>query len=89
MAATLLALSSGHYSLEFGPDDLDAVRLAIRALYGRPESDGNPFITTLRFGGASFAYQNEWDDPCIVSGSSEGDAILKGLHAHLAESEGA
>jgi hypothetical protein len=81
MAMTLLALSTGHYSLEFEPSDLPGVRSVIRQLYGRPETRRNPVLTELRFGGCSFTFQNEWDDPCLISGSSEGDEILRALHA--------
>jgi hypothetical protein len=83
MGITLLALSTGHYSLEFEMGDLASVKSAIREIYGRPVSDNNPFLAEIRFGGSSFTFQNEWDDPCLVSGSSEGDEILQTLHAHL------
>ncbi|MGK0492166.1 MAG: hypothetical protein ACJASD_002399, partial [Sphingomonas echinoides] len=26
---------------------------------------------------------SEWDDPCLISGSAEGDNILKSLHDNL------
>lgn len=80
MAATLLSLSNGHYSLEFEPADLPAVASAIRDHYGVPDKRQYPTSAEYRFGGCSFTFQNEWDDPCLISGSAEGDDILKNLH---------
>jgi hypothetical protein len=83
MAVTLLSLSNGHYSLEFEPADLSAVASAIRNHYGVPDKRQYPTSAEYRFGGCSFTFQNEWDDPCLISGSAEGDDILKKLHNAL------
>lgn len=83
MAVTLLSLSNGHYSLEFEPSDLSSVAAAIRDRYGVPDKRQYPTSTEYRFGGCSFTFQNEWDDPCLIAGSIEGDAILKTLHETL------
>lgn len=83
MAVTLLSLSNGHYSLEFEPADLPAVASAIRDHYGVPDKRQYPTSAEYRFGGCSFTFQNEWDDPCLISGSAEGDDILKKLHNAL------
>lgn len=80
MAVTLLPLSNGHYSLEFESADLPSVASAIRDRYGVPDKRQYPASAEYRFGGGSFTYQNEWDDPCLISGSAEGDDILKSLH---------
>lgn len=80
MAVTLLPLSNGHYSLEFESADLPSVASAIRDRYGVPDKRQYPASAEYRFGGCSFTYQNEWDDPCLISGSAEGDDILKSLH---------
>ncbi|MEP4195120.1 MAG: hypothetical protein ABJL99_05710 [Aliishimia sp.] len=41
------------------------------------------FPTTCVFGGSSFTFTNEWDDPCLIAGTDEGDEILKALHAKI------
>jgi hypothetical protein len=84
MAATLLSLSNGHYSLEFEPADLPSVASTIRDQYGVPDKRQYLTFAKYRFGGSSFIFQNEWDDPCLISGSAEGDEILQNLHDALA-----
>ncbi|WP_380805330.1 hypothetical protein [Sphingobium tyrosinilyticum] len=37
MTASLLALSTGHYSLEFEPSDMPSVKATILDQFGRPE----------------------------------------------------
>lgn len=83
MAVTLLELANDHVSLEFEPEDIDAVGAAIREQFGQPNIVRYPFSADYRFGGCSFVFQNEWDDPCLISGSVEGDAILRLLHQTL------
>jgi hypothetical protein len=74
----LLRLSNGHTSLEFASSDLSSVAAAIQKLFGIPETDrSHAFLTAYRFGGSSFVFQNEWDDPCLISGTDEGDEILR------------
>ena len=87
MAVTLLPLSDGHYSLEFEPSDLPSVALAIRENYGVPDKRQHPISIAYRFGGCSFTFLNEYDDPCLISGSAEGDKILKNLHDALANQD--
>lgn len=83
MAVTLLPLSNGHYSLEFELSDMPAVAAAIRDRYGEPSKRQYPTSADYSFGGSHFTFQNEWDDPCLIAGSDEGDAILKVLHETL------
>lgn len=83
MAVTLLYLANGHYSLEFRPADLPSVASAIRDRYGAPDKRQYPLSAEYRFGGCRFAFQNEWDDPCLISTSTEGNEILKHLYADL------
>lgn len=84
MAITLLPLSDGHVSLEFATSDLDLIGSAIRREYGVPVVKRHVMSAEYRFGGASFTFQNEWDDPCLISGSDEGDQILRHLAAVIA-----
>ena len=83
MAVTLLPLSNGHYSLEFEPSDMPSVAAAIRDRYGEPGKCQYPASADYSFGGCHFTFQNEWDDPCLIAGSVEGDEILKALHEAL------
>lgn len=82
MPVTLLK-AGGHLSLEMAPGDLDRVGRCIRELY--PDSDSRTAgrAKVYSFGGCEFVFQNEWDDPCLISNSAEGDAILEALHARL------
>jgi hypothetical protein len=68
MAVSLLKLDSGHYSLEFNPADIDRVSDALRETFGRPAIKRWPMGTSYTFDGVTFAYQNQWDDPCADSG---------------------
>jgi hypothetical protein len=83
MAIELLMLADGHCSLEFAPEDMAAVRKAIITLHGKPTVQWHAVCADIRFGGCNFTFQDEWDDPCLISGSDEGDALLRELHARL------
>jgi len=77
MTVRLLPLSNGHFSLEFDPSDLPSVASAVRDHFGAPDKRQYPTSAVYRFGGCSFTFQNEWDDPCLISGSADGDKILE------------
>lgn len=79
MTVTLLPLSDGRFSLEFATSDLPSVTAAIRERYGAPDKHEWPTLTEYRFGGCKFTFQNE----CLISGSAEGDDILKDLYRSL------
>lgn len=79
MTATLLDLPDGHLSLEFETADVPAVRALIRDRYGPPDVEQGVALSVLRFGGAEFVFQNEWDDPCLIASTIEGDRILREL----------
>lgn len=86
MPVTLLLLPDGHCSLEFETADIPSVTSAIRQHYGVPNKRPRPTSAELdeyRFGGCSFAFQNEWDDRCLISDSAKGDEILRKLHNAL------
>jgi len=83
MAVTLLSLSNGLLSLEFEPSDMSSVAAVIRARFGEVSSRPLPTATRYTFGGCSFLFQNEWDDPCLVSQCVEGSKLLKEIWAVL------
>lgn len=72
-----------HLSLEFEDGDLQRVGLSIRELYPNASSYWAGIFKVYSFGGCEFTFQNEWDDPCLISNSDDGDAILRSLHAQL------
>lgn len=39
--------------------------------------------TVVSFGGETFTYQNEWDDPCLISSSNKGDELLRNIYTEL------
>lgn len=82
--AELLKLSDGHYSLELDSAELDALASIIKDMYGIPDVERDIMSSRHTFGGQSFTFQNEWDDPCLISTSAEGDRILEALAARLA-----
>jgi hypothetical protein len=82
--AELLKLSGGHTSLELDPAELDAVASIIKELYGMPDVERDVMSSTHKFGSETFVFQNEWDDPCLISSSPEGDRILEALAERLA-----
>jgi hypothetical protein len=86
MPVTLLN-AGDHLSLEFEEADLDRVRQCIRQLYPATTSRRAGIATLYSFGGCEFVFQNEWEDPCLISKSHEGDAILQTLHARLTSDE--
>lgn len=84
MPERILELSNGHCSLEFAPDDIPEIRKAIQVIWGDPRSGSYVASQSVEFGGCKFVYQNEWDDPCLISLSIEGNPLLRQLADHLA-----
>jgi len=79
----LLPLSGGGASLEFDEADLPAVRAAIAELFGPMRRKWFALAAEVTFGGESFAFQNEWSDPCLISRSPRGAEMLATLAARL------
>lgn len=83
MPISLLELYSGHLSLEFRESDIPAVKKSIEQLFGEIAQIQYVMVSEIKFGGASFTFQNEWNTPCLVSGSAEGDECLRQIHLEL------
>ncbi|UWP92260.1 hypothetical protein K3X13_14820 [Aliiroseovarius crassostreae] len=83
MAIKLLALSNGRISLEYDPHDQAAISAAIRELFGGPNVAPHIICAEIKFGGEAFTHLDEWDDPCLISSTANGDHILKTLHNKL------
>jgi hypothetical protein len=86
MPITLLN-AGDHLSLEFEVSDLSRVGPCIRELYPTTTSRWAGTVKVYSFGGCEFVFQNEWADPCLISNSNEGDAILRSLHFQLTSDE--
>lgn len=82
MSVSLLNVGD-HVSLEFDVSDIDAVRLHIRERYPDVRSKKAGIATVVSFCGEEFTFQNEWEDPCLISGSVKGDELLRAIHAHF------
>lgn len=85
---SLLALTGGGMSLECEVSDIPRLKEAIRAEYGHAKVDRQAVHIDYTFGGATFIFQNEWDDPCLISSSETGASVLKHLYATLSPSKG-
>ena len=82
MAFSLLSVGE-HLSLEFDTSDLEALRSYIRDCYPDMSSRAAGIATVVTFGGEDFTFQNEWDDPCLISSSGKGDQLLRAVHTHF------
>lgn len=83
MAICLLPLPNGSASLEFAPDDLTDVYEAISSLFGPMLRDVQPTYVRLTFGGETFLFEQEWDEPCLIAQSEAGTPMLEKLLLHL------
>lgn len=83
MAITLLELSHGHLSLEFEEDDIPEVVEAIGTLFGKATKHQYVLASEVKFGGATFIFQNEWQDPSLTASTHQGDQCLRQVHAKL------
>ena len=77
MKPYIMRLSSGRLSLEFRDDDRRALTAAIRDRFGRIEIEVSPVGSLCRFGGASFTFYDQWDEPCLTAESALADSILE------------
>jgi len=83
VAVSILNLSDGGVSLEFDSGDTEAVREAIRKRYGPLRRRCHVMSAEVTFGGERFAFQNEWNDPCLISRSASGAEMLEQIAGDL------
>ena len=83
MAISLLPLSNGSVSLELDPADFDDVREVITVLFGAVASDARPSYSRLTFGGETFLFEQEWNEPCLIAMSEAGGLMLEQIFEHL------
>lgn len=83
MPFRLLTCDNGVLSLEFEPVDMDVVRAAIVRQFGALTVERRVVSSEVHFGGESFTFQNEWDDPCLITSTESGRTILRRLYDDL------
>ena len=83
MASRILELSNGHVSLEFEEEDIPSIRKSVARLFSEVTQKQFVMASSVGFGGEEFAFQNEWNDPCLISGTALGDVHLRRIHADL------
>jgi hypothetical protein len=83
MPFRLLTCDDGVVSLEFEPGDMDELRAAIMRQFGGLNDERHVVSSDVHFGGESFTFQNEWDDPCLITSTESGRTILRRLYADL------
>ncbi|QKS01524.1 hypothetical protein F9288_19280 [Sphingomonas sp. CL5.1] len=83
MAVTLLSLPDGNSSLEFTPDEIEAVRQAISDLFGKVNSEPHATYSQIAFGGEAFIFEQEWDEPCLIALTGAGGRLLAEIERHL------
>ncbi|MDY6922613.1 MAG: hypothetical protein SWI22_01480 [Pseudomonadota bacterium] len=83
MAISIMTLTGGGVSLEFDTADAPAVRKAIARRYGRIRRRWFVLAAEVTFGGERFAFQNEWNDPCLISLSAVGAEMLERVASDL------
>ena len=71
------------FSLEFAPEDKADVWAAIQELFGQPKITPEVFSASVLIDGEGLVYQDEWDDPCLISSSTRGKEILERLAERL------
>lgn len=83
MPFRLLSCDNDVLSLEFEPGDMDTVRAAIVQRFGALTVERRVISSEVHFGGESFTFQNEWDDPRLITSTQSGRTILRRLYDDL------
>jgi hypothetical protein len=73
-------------SLEFDPEDKEVVKTAIRESFGEPKVIQHVISSTVQIDGEEFTYQNEWEDPCLITSTARGAEILQAIADKLGHS---
>lgn len=70
-------------SLEMDPEGLEAVRAHLERTYPDLKTRGAGIVTLVRFAGSEFIFENEWDEPCLLAQTAEGDDLLRAVCNHF------
>ncbi len=52
-------------------------------LFGKADEKQCVMAAEVTFGGATFTFQSEWEDPCLISSTHEGDQFLRQIRERL------
>lgn len=63
--------------MEFAPDELTDVCRAIDEAYAERRVDQCATYQRWTFGGETFLFENEWDEPCLIAQSAQGVVMLR------------
>ena len=66
-------------SLEMDAAGLQAVRSYVKRTYPTVTTETAATYSRISFGGSEFLHENEWNDPCLISQTAEGDALLRSV----------
>lgn len=83
MTVRLIRIDDKPLSLEFDLADIDWVEATIKNKYGKLSKKRAGIATIYKFGGCNFTFQNEWEDPCLITDTAKGSEILKDLNRAL------
>ena len=72
----LIELDTGNVSLEYSAKEAAAVKRRLRRA-GVVSIAKAATYDVVSVGGMSFIAMNEWDEPCLISQSSAGAALLR------------
>jgi len=83
MKTQLIPLQTGHLSLEIPLKDMEYVRNAIIARWGKFESEQRVNYEVVIISGSEFVSEAEYDEVCLISGDDDGDSILSEINRFL------
>ena len=84
----LLELPEGMLSLEFLPAEGDEVMRRLKQ-FGPVKRRWHASYDKITVGNVDFLRENEWDQPCLISTSPAGAALLRQLISKLTHSKAA
>ena len=82
MAFSLLQVGE-RLSLDFETSNLETFWSHLRQHHPDMRTKMSGIYTVVTLGGERFLFGNEWDDPCLISETSEGDELLRAIHRSL------
>jgi hypothetical protein len=84
----LLELPEGMVSLEFEPSERDGLIRSLKR-FGPLKRRPRATHVDISVGGEQFIYENEWDEPCLISTSKGAAAILREVASGAGQSAAA
>ncbi len=82
--ASIIHAQRNVVSLEISEDELPFLRSLIKQNWGKPKVVRYPACDVLTIAGEEFTFQNEWNDPCLITSTLKGSEMLQKLLDQLA-----